>query len=322
VDTDIKGGEMRHLINITLFSGLIYFLSGATFITSDASLQIDDSEKSRSDIRLYMASFNIETFDLTNPDTLALLADIISRFEIVALQNILPHTIGSAMDNLIEETQAYGHPYEFLIDTSHVYGPSGYAFVYRPDMLYPIQWYTFSESHSNGEVNTAFIARFEHNDGEYNISLINYQSNDLFTSNEGEFLQVVYNDIKEKNPDELDIIFLGLTHFDCLLSSLDSSIDRYNHPDFLCLIDPKQLRQEEIPPSLAPQIIFASYSDELYWEEGDIFRIEESNALGDTQPFSIGNQPGFTGIVVVNTAEETNQGSKSKGFCFFSSTFN
>ena len=306
----------------TLLSVLFYFLSGATFIPSDASLQNNDSDQSRSIFQLYIASFNIETFDLTNPDTLALLADIISRFEIVALQNIPSETIGSALVNLIEETETYGHPYDFIIDTNHVHRPPGYAYVYRTDVLYPIQWYTISAPHNKDYANTAFIARFEHNDGEYDITFTNYQGNDPLRSNDDEFLQAVYNDIKEKFPDELDIIFLGHTNSDCHLSSFDSSIYGLNHPDFLCLIEPKQLRQEEMPASFAPQIIIASYSDDLYWEEGDILSIRESNATGNTQPFSVANQPGFTGIIFVNTVDETNQGSKSKGFCFFSSTFN
>ena len=313
---------MRHLIKTTLLSVLLYFLSGAPLITPNASLQIYDSEQSHSNFQLYIASFNIETFDLTNPDTLALLADIISRFEIVALQNIPSETIESDLVNLIEETKIYGHPYDFLIDTEHMHRPIGYAFVYRSDVLYPIQWYTFSASNNNDNVNTAFITRFEHNDGEYDITLTNYLSNDPLTSNDDEFLQIVHNDIKENIPDELDIIFLSHTNSDCYLSTGDSSIDGFNHPDFLCLIDLNQLSIEEKPASFAPQIIIASYSDDLYWEEGDILSIRESNATGNTQPFSIANQPGFTGIIVVNTANETNQGSKSKGFCFFSSTFN
>ena len=313
---------MRNLTKTIILSVSLYFLYGATFITPDVPLQDYDSNQYGTESQLYIASFNIETFDLTYPETLVLLADIISRFEIVALQYLPTDTIVYALDNLIEETRAYGHPYDYLIDTNHVHPSPGYAYVYRTDVLYPTQWYTFSASNNNNYVNTAFIARFEHNSGEYDITFTNYRSNDTFTSNDDEFLQVVYNDINEKIPDELDIIFLGHTNSDCHLSSVDSSIDGFNHPDFLCLIDLRQLRQEEIPASFTPQIIIASYSDDLYWEEGNILSIRESNATGNTQPFSIANQPGFTGIIVVNTVNETNQGSKSKGFCFFSSTFN
>jgi hypothetical protein len=315
---------MRHLIKTTLLSVSLYFICGATFITPDTTSQIYNSDHPGSHFQLYVASFNIETFDLADPDTLVLLADIISRFEIVALQNIPTIAIEFALDKLVQETHSYGHPYDFLIDSNHSHSPSGYAYVYRTDVLYPVQWYTFSGPNRNEFENTAFIARFEHDDGKYDITLTNYLIDNDHTSIEGDFLQAVFNDIKEKFPEELDIIFLGPTDSSCQLSSFDHSGDGSILKDFLCLIDYEQISYDNMNmvASVAPQIIIAAYSEALYWEEGDILRIEESNSIGNKQPISIDNQPGFSGLIVVNTANETNQGSKTKGFCFFSSTFN
>lgn len=313
---------MARLFKILLIGMSLFFICESTFINTDVTSQAYESDNTGSNPQFYIASFNLGAFDLADSDDLDLIADIISRFEIVALQNIQSDTLWSALGELIEKTNAYGHPYDYLIDSNFMHVAPGLAYVYRMDVVYPVQWYTFTGFLNEGIEHAAFIVRFEHNDGHTDFTLINHQTNSEIALLGADFLPVVFNDVKENFPDELDIIFLGPTDMDCKLDGPDSSFDGIDDENFICLIDYSQRHNQRTISSVAPQIIIAAYSEELYWEEGYILEIAESNAVGDTQAFSLVDQPGFSGLIVVNTTNQTSDGSNTKGFCFFNAASN
>jgi hypothetical protein len=269
-----------------------------------------------------MASFDLGSFDLADSDTLIHLADIISRFEIVALQGIQPAIAESTMQELIEKTNAYGHPYEYLIDSIAEDTRSRFAYIYRTDIFYPVQWYSYFGTRIDESEQAPFIVRYESNDGDFDFTLINYKLNAEPTSPGIDSLSLLLNDVKEKFPDESDIIILGPTDTNCERATSDDPLLLLNQEDFICLVDDDKAEKKIDDTHANPQIIIAAYSDELFWEEGEKLLIEESSAVLNSQMGSTNDQPGFSSVIVVKAGDDKNNGSKTSGGCFFNSTLN
>ena len=279
--------------------------------------QAYDSGNSHSKIQFYIASFNLGAFDLEDTDTLILLADIISRFEIVALQNIPAEVADSAFNDLVDKINAYGHQYDYLADSIFQVDMPRFAYIYRTDIVYPVQWYTYSGNQLDEFYQAPFIARFEHNDGDFDVTLINYYENLKWAPDELDFLQKVINDVKENIPDESDIIALGPAYTDCERPASQESLKSLNQDDLICLINYGEAHNQLIESPTNPQIIIAAYSDALFWEEGELLRIEDTDAILNEALSSPASPPGFSGVIVVKADDETKNDTETKGFCFF-----
>ena len=313
---------MKLRFKILLLSLSLYFISGTVFTGTEISSQPYNPDNLDPNIQFYIASIDLGSYDLADADTVILLADIVSRFEVVALQGIQPATAKSALQELIEKTNAYDHPYEYLIDSFTEDTTARYAYIYRTDIVYPVQWYSYSGTRIDKSDQAPLIVRFESNDGDFDFTLINYKVNVKPTSPGIDSLSLLVNDVKGKFPDESDIIILGPTDTNCERATSDDPLLWLNQEDFICLVDDDKAEREINGSHANPQIIIAAYSDELFWEEGEQLFIEESSAVLNSQVESTVDQPGFSNVIVVKAGDNQNNDSKTRGGCFFNSTSN
>jgi hypothetical protein len=300
----------------------LYLSSGTAFTGTPISSQPYYPEPTDLDAQYYIATLDIESYDLADQDALILLADVISRFEIIAIQNVQPGTAESALQDLIEFIDVHGHRYDFIIDSFISDAKPRLAYIYRTDIVYPVQWYSNSGSWISKPEQDPFVVRFENNDGEFDFTLINYNGYQEPRSSSYDSLSLLVNDVKENFTDELDIIILGPTGADCGRPSPGDALLLLNNENYICLVDHHNSEDESNGTPPYPQIIIASYSEDLFWEEGEMLAIEETSAYENLQAGTLIDQPGFSGVIVVKSGDEVNNDSKSKGSCFFKSTFN
>jgi endonuclease/exonuclease/phosphatase family metal-dependent hydrolase len=170
--------------------------------------------------QLTIASFNIQTFGTTkasNAEVMGILADIISRHDIVAIQEIRDSS-GEAIEDLEAKVDALGEDYEYIIGPRvgrSVYYKEQYAFMYRTAILAPGDSFTFDDSANDVFEREPYIARFETMDGGFDFVLINIHTDPDFATQEIGSLTLAVDSATQHFPDEPDVFVLGDFNADC-----------------------------------------------------------------------------------------------------------
>jgi len=170
--------------------------------------------------QLAIASFNIRTFGTTkasNAEVMGILADIISRYDIVAIQEIRDSS-GEAIEDLEAKVDALGEDYEYIIGPRvgrSIYYKEQYAFMYRTAVLAPGNEFTFDDSANDIFEREPYIARFETVDGGFDFVLINIHTDPDFADQEIDSLTLAVDSATQRFPDEPDVFVLGDFNADC-----------------------------------------------------------------------------------------------------------
>ena len=318
---------MRPRYKILLFALSLYIVGSTVFNGTQISSQEYDTGVTNSQNRFIIASYYLGSTDFTDPDTIRAIADILSRFEIVALQCVRDENADAALYELVEELNRYGYQYDYLLGPIVEEALTRYAFVYRADIMYPVQWYSYGDSKEHDFIWEPFVARFKIGDGTFDFTIVNYFTEPESRPQEIDFLPHVIDDVKERFPDETDIIILcsAKTDYNSLLVS--DPFKALEQKDYILLLDAETTHSNDADDPVDPQIIVAASSEEMYWEDAGLFAIDAESSTGqDTGAVLSANQPGFSSIIIVNNEPEDTEykreGSSSKAFCFFGTTSN
>jgi len=325
IDLSIEGGEMRPRYKILLFALALYTVGSTVFNGTEISSQEYDTAVSNSQNQFIIASYHLGSGDFTDPDTIRALADILSRFEIVALQCVRDENADSALHELVGELNRYGHQYDYLLGPIDEEALTRYAFVYRADIMYPVQWYSYDDSKEHDFMWEPLVARFKIDDGTFDFTIVNFHTEPESRPQEIDFLPYVVDDVKERFPDETDIIILCSAKTDNNSLVVNDPFKALEQKDYTLLLDAETTHSNSADDPVDPQIIIAASSEEMYWEDAGLLAIDAESGTGqDTDAVLSTNQPGFSSIIIVNNepvdTEDIQQGSSSKAFCFFGTT--
>ena len=318
---------MRTLFNILLVMVTIFVVVEPAFTDSNAD-RITPTFESRAPVdRFSIASFNLQAFRLQDTDTvdIGLLAELISRFEIAALQNTDGTNDAVALlDNILSSVNAFGNDYDYLLGPGVGDTNTHYAFIFRSDMAVPTQWYTFTESGTDTFRWPPFIARFQLGEDGFDVTFANIFVDPDFRSREIDALPVLGDSIKKAFPDETDIILLGDMDSDCQDPQVENLFKSLDQENYIGLISTEMAANTDPSVCRHAQIIVASYSDELFWEESGILRIDwEVDSALQRSTNESNSAPGFTALAIVGDDDDPEtEGSQSGGFCFFKSSSN
>jgi hypothetical protein len=138
-------------------------------------------------------------------------------------------------------------------------------------------------------------------------------------------LPLVIDDVKEKFPDETDVIVLCSAKTDYNTLIVSDPFKVLEQEDYILLLDAETTHSNDADVPVEPQIIIAASSEEMYWEDAGSLAIDiESSDGHDTGADLSTNQAGFSSIIIVNNepedTEDKKEGSSSKAFCFFGTT--
>ena len=321
----VEGNELRPRYKILLFVLSFYTIGSTVFNGTQISSQEYDTGVTNSQYRFIVASYHPGSADFTDPDTIRAIADILSRFEIVALQCIRDENADAVLYELVGEMNRYGHQYDYLLGSIVEDAPTQYAFVYRTDIMYPVQWYTYDDAKEHDFLWEPFVARFKMDDGMFDVTIVNYYTEPESRPREIDFLPRVVDDVKERFPDEADIIVLCSAKSAYYSLSFSDPFKSLEQEDYFLLLNAETTHPNGADNPVDPQIIIAASSEEMYWEDTGLVAIDAESSTGqDTGAVLSTNQAGFSSVIIVNDepedTEEKKEGSSSKAFCFFGTT--
>ena len=316
---------MRPKYKILLFALLFYSVGSTVFNGTKISSQEYDTGIIHSQNRFIIASYHLGSADFTDPDTSRAIADILSRFEIVALQCFRDENADSALYELVEELNRHGHQYDYLLGPIVGEALTRYAFVYRTDIMHPVQWYSYEDSREHDFMWEPFVARFKIDEDTFDFTLVNYYAEPESRPQDIDFLPHVIDDVKERFPDEDDIIILCSAKTDYHSFIVNDPFKTLDQKDYILLLDAETTHSNSAGDPVDPQIIIAASSEEMYWEDAGLLAVDAESSTGQvTGAILSANQPGFSSIIIVNNepedTEDKQQGSSSKAFCFFGTT--
>ncbi len=170
---------------------------------------------------LTIASFNIQVFGRAKARKTAVmkvLAEIITRFDLVAIQEIRDKS-GAAIRKLAAEVDALGTPYALLVSPrlGRKEPREAYAFLYCTETLTPVgEQYLYQEpTGTDFFPREPFIARFKCTKGNFTFVLINLHTDPDTATREIHALKEVLAFAQRKYPQEKDFIILGDLNADC-----------------------------------------------------------------------------------------------------------
>ncbi|CAB1065534.1 deoxyribonuclease gamma (precursor) [Olavius sp. associated proteobacterium Delta 1] len=166
-----------------------------------------------------IASFNIQVFGQTKagkPEVMNVLAHTISRFDVVAIQEIRDKS-GTAIEELEAAVDALGVDYEYVIGKR--LGRSSikeqYAFMYRTDTINVLETRDYRDWGDRFH-REPFIGFFEAKNGNFDFVLINIHVDPDEATEEIHALIDVYGDVgMSMMYEEKDIFILGDLNADC-----------------------------------------------------------------------------------------------------------
>lgn len=316
---------MRPRYKILLFAVSLYLVWGSVFNGAEISSHAYGTGVSNSRNRFTTATYNPGPVDFTDPDTIRATADILSSFEIVALQGLPDEDSATALNELVKELNRNGNRYDYLSGPAVEGTLTRYAFVYRGDVMSPVQWYSYDDSNGHDFAWEPFVARFKINEVAFDFTIVNFYTEPGSSSQDIDFLPHVVDDVKERFPDETDIIILCSAKADYNSLVVSDPFEALEQKDYTLLLDAETIHSSGTMDPVDPQIIIAASSTEMYWEDAGLFAIDaESNTGQDNGAVLSANPPGFSSIVIADNepedTEDKTEGSSSKAFCFFGTT--
>ena len=204
--------------NVNMVSGF-----GAVSAVSESGSQEESCPH-----ELEIASWNLEVFGQSkanNQEELSEIAEKISNYDIIAVQEIKDKSPGTAPYILQDEVEIYGE-YGMVLSNrtgafceENPYASEQYAFFYNKDTIKPLE-----EEHHYPDTDCdfsrePFAARFQSSEYGYSFVLITLHVKPDDALNETEALVNVFEWAKFQYPDEDDFILLGDLNADCNYAS-------------------------------------------------------------------------------------------------------
>ncbi len=179
--------------------------------------------------KITIASFNIQTFGKTKagkPEVMDILAKTITRYDIVAIQEIRDKS-GTAIVDLENAVDVLGTEYTVILGPrlGRSSSKEQYAYIYRDDTIEPVgSPYTYSEPTGTDPFHREpFMSMFRAKAGAFDFVLISIHTDPDEAEEEIKSLANVLTDAKTQFPGEGDFIILGDLNADCTYYKEDSA---------------------------------------------------------------------------------------------------
>jgi len=155
-----------------------------------------------------------------------ILADIISQFDIVAIQEIRDKT-GKAIKDLEVAVDALGENYDFIIGPrlGRTNSKEQYAYFYRVSTIRAGESYTYTETGSDVIHREPFIAQFSSKNGTFDFILITSHVDPDDVVPELAVFPSIVADAKNHFGGETEIMILGDLNADCGYFDEDQQIE-------------------------------------------------------------------------------------------------
>jgi len=195
---------------------LLILLSGCYLeepITGEPVVVILKTAETNNTIKI--ATFNIQTFGKTKAgkeDVMDVLADIMTNFDIIAVQEFRDKT-EETPESFLNKINSKRDTYDYVLSPrlGRTISKENYAFYYNTKKIHYIDSYTYSDPDDYFE-REPFLGHFKSND--FDFVLINIHTKPDGAINEIEELDTVVIDAKTRF-DEKDYIVLGDLNADC-----------------------------------------------------------------------------------------------------------
>lgn len=169
---------------------------------------------------ILIASWNIQVFGKTKaakPDVMAVIAQTIRQFDIVAIQEIRDKS-GTAIQELERQVDALGTDYAVIIGPrlGRTSSKEQYAFIYRTDKIQPGHSYTY-EDHADAFHREPMIAYFKVKEQRFDFTILNFHLDPDEVDTEFPQIKTCYYDAVNmfRNSNELDFLMVGDMNLDC-----------------------------------------------------------------------------------------------------------
>ena len=166
-----------------------------------------------------IASFNIQIFGVSKaskPDVMDILARTISKFDLVAIQEIRDKT-GTAINDLEAAVDSLGTDYDYIIGPrlGRSTSKEQYAYIYNTATITAGSSYTYDDTAQDIFSRDPYIAEFKAAAGTFDFVLISIHTAPDDATQEINALDDVVKDAQEHFKDEKDFIVLGDFNADC-----------------------------------------------------------------------------------------------------------
>jgi endonuclease/exonuclease/phosphatase family metal-dependent hydrolase len=231
-----------------------------------------------------VATFNIQVFGKTKSDTrdvINVIAEIIARFDIVAIQGISDAT-GIAIRRLEYVIDALLQDYEFITGPRLGRTSLGeqYAFMFKAETISVGKHYTFDDRSHDHFHREPFIAQFKTQKGNFDFVLITIRTEPDSATKEINALPVVVKDAQSRFPDEKDFIVLGDLAADCKYFDEDDENSPLKSSEYEWLITNDMDTNLPVPCCSYDRIIVTAPTvAEDYAGKSGVFRFERAFGL-------------------------------------------
>lgn len=251
-----------------------------------------------------IASFNIQVFGrskASKPEVMEILTQIISRYDIVAIQEIRDKS-GTAIKDLEVAVDALGgENYDYLLGPrlGRSNSKEQYAFMYRVSTIKPGDSYTYQETGEDIIHREPFIAQFSTRQGDFDFILITSHVDPDDVDEELAVFPAIVADAMNRFPGETDIMILGDLNADCGYFDEDQQIALRDPNQYRWLI-PNQMDTNVAGDSCAyDRIIITESMADYFTGDAGVFRFDEIYEL-DCDPKKVSDHYPVYGVFQFN----------------------
>lgn len=277
-----------------------------------------------------LGSFNIQTFGKNkadNPLVMDILTETISRFDIIAIQEIKDSS-GTAIVDLVNAIDLLGVDYEVIIGPrlgrTSAYKEQ-YAFIYRTSTIIHGKSYTFDDTKLELFHREPFISSFSTVNSDFDFVLITIHTDPDEATEEINALPFVVDDVRAHFPGEQNIILLGDLNADCSYFDEDDMNCPLRDASYRWLISNSMDTNIAESSCTYDRIIITKELDDISIKRAGVFRFNDVFALTDNDARNVSDHypvwVDFTVTVSSSINGSTNENSSSDG-CFIGSVTN
>lgn len=238
--------------------------------------------------KVLIGSFNLQVFGVTKagkPEVMAIIAQIIRHFDLIAVQEIRDASGTSVIDlkNAVNSTGVI-YDYEIGPRVGRTSSKEQYAFFYNTATIVASSGaYTFDEGGTDTFEREPFIAHFKAKNGDFTFTLVDIHTKPEDATAEITFLPNVFSEARTHTA-EADVICLGDFNADGSYFNESSYSSIFPSSTFDWLISNSLDTTQASSSNTYDRIVTYLASDEDFDGTAGVYRYDQVLSLGSTTP--------------------------------------
>jgi len=229
-----------------------------------------------------IASFNIQVFGKTKaskPEVMDILADIISQFDLVAIQEIRDKS-GTAIVKLEQAVDNLGEDYTVIIGPrlGRTSCKEQYAFTYRTDKFNILGSYTYDDHLHDVFHREPFVAHFQAKSGTFDFLVLSIHTDPDMATEEINALPMVISDAIQHFSEHV-VIALGDYYSDCSYFDEDTITTVFPASGYMSLIPNSADTTVKGTVCTYDRIIITTQAEEDYDGNCGVYRFDTVHGL-------------------------------------------